>query len=108
MAWIGARAYVCERAHWFAVAQIGAAPKCCPTCGSESVRYSGDAEVPIFVLQVDDVWEIAREEDDDEAYPFRELSVDECIEVGCDLETPWEALEALAEMALEGKASPTT
>lgn len=111
MAWIGARPYECDRSHWFAVMQHAGQPRLCPLCGTETVRYTGDADVPIFVLQVDDVWGITRggqdeDEDEDEIYPFRELSVGNCIEVGSDVETPWDAVEALAEMALEGKASP--
>jgi len=107
MAWIGARSYECERAHWFAVTELPAQPRLCPVCGSHSVRYMGDGDVPIFVLQVEDVWGVTRYgEDEDESYPFKELSVDECIDLGGDLQTPWEAVEVLAELALEAKASP--
>ena len=105
MAWLGARPYECDSGHWFAVRELPAPPRFCPVCGPQPVRYAGDGNVPIFVLQVEDVREITGEGDDgDEAYPFRELSVDDCIELGCDLETPWEAVEALAEMALQAKA----
>ena len=106
MVWIGARPYQCDRSHWFAVSELPAPPRLCPVCQSHTVRYVGDGSVPIFVLQVEDVWEIARNGDDqDEIYPFRALSIDDCMELGMDLETPWEAVEALAELALEGRAS---
>ena len=108
MPWIGARAYECERSHWFAVTELSPPPRLCPVCGSDSVRYMGDSEVPIFVLQVEDVREIARyddEEDEDEIHPFRGMSVEACIDLGSDLETPWEAVEALAELALEAETT---
>ena len=105
MEWIGARPYECDRAHWFAVTELPAPPRQCPVCGSHSVRYMGDGDVPIFVLQVEDIWEMTSDADDEEAYPFRELSVEDCIDLGGDLETPWEAVEVLAETALEAKSS---
>ena len=107
MAWVGTRPYMCDESHWFAVAEHTRPARSCPVCGSRSVRYLGDGSVPIFVLQVDDVWGIAREDGkNEEVYPFRELSVPECVELGGNLETPWEAVEVLAEMALEARVPP--
>jgi hypothetical protein len=75
----------------------------CPICHSTAVRYLGDANIPIFALVVEDVWNM-KGDNEDEA-DFKQLSVDDCLELGMDIETPWDAVEALAEMALETKAS---
>ncbi len=41
------------------------------------------------------------DDDDDDARSFRDLPVDECIELGYKLETPWDAIGTLAEEALQ-------
>ena len=102
MSWLGARPHECGAGHWFAVAE-SLVPRSlsCPVCNSTSIRYLGDANVPIFSIVVEDVW--AMKGDDEGGDDFKELSVDDCLELGMDLETPWDAMEALAEMALEAK-----
>lgn len=108
MSWLGARAHECDQSHWFAVTEHAAPPQLCPICGSQALSYVGDGEVPIFVLQVEDVWELGREVDedeDDQTFPFNKLTIDECLELGSDLETPWEAVEILAEDALSARTT---
>lgn len=104
MSWLGSRPHECGAGHWFAVGQwTERKPLACPLCHSTEVRYLGDANIPIFALVVEDVWNM-KSDDEDEAN-FKELSVDDCLELGIDVETPWDAIEALAEMALEAKTS---
>lgn len=104
MAWLGARPQTCVSGHWFAVDDWAVRQRLtCPVCGSKSIRYLGDANVPIFALVVEDIWQMTSGDEDD--LDFQELSVEDCLEIGMDLETPWDSLEALADQALSDVAS---
>jgi hypothetical protein len=59
--------------------------------------------VPIFAVVVEDIWEMTSGDEDEP--DLKQLSVDDCLEIGMDLETPWDAMEALADRALSDVAS---